>query len=106
MVILFISVQHLTSTVKPPWMPFFIEPYFLSPETDVLLVTVFFTIKVVWTTLKSHRSHHHAPQEVGGTVIWEDGLTAMAVATYAGCYQIHHFHGFGAIPFTPFLTLL
>jgi hypothetical protein len=38
------------------------------------------------------------PQEVGGTLIWEDGLVIMAGAELVERYQIHGFHEFDAVP--------
>jgi hypothetical protein len=49
------------------------------------------------------------PQEVGGTLIGENGLVLMAGAASVEWYQIHHtlgFYVFDAIPFAPFGALL
>ena len=36
----------------------------------------------------------HGTQEVGGTLIGEDGLVGMTGAESVECYQIHQTHGF------------
>jgi hypothetical protein len=45
-------------------------------------------------------------QEVGGTLIGEDRVVVMAGAEEMEWYQIHGFHVFDAISFTPFQPLL
>jgi hypothetical protein len=46
------------------------------------------------------------PQEVGGTLIGEDGLMVMAGAESVEWYQIHGFQVFDAVPFAPVQPLL
>ena len=51
----------------------------------------------------------YVPQEVGRTLIGDDGLMVMARAEQVECYQIPQtddFHVFDAIPFAPFELLL
>jgi hypothetical protein len=51
----------------------------------------------------------HTPQEVGGTLIGEDGLVVMAGAESVEWYQLHQtcsFPVFDSIPFALFQTLL
>jgi hypothetical protein len=48
-------------------------------------------------------------QEVGSTLVWEEGLVLMAGAELVEWYQIHKKHGFhviDTIPFAPFQPLL
>jgi hypothetical protein len=48
-------------------------------------------------------------QEVGGTLIGEDGLMVMTGVESVELYQTHGFHGFqefDAVPFAPFRPLL
>ena len=45
-------------------------------------------------------------QEVGGTLIGEDGLVVMAGAKWVEWYQTRGFYVFDAIPFALFQTLL
>jgi hypothetical protein len=47
-----------------------------------------FTITHCFIEFKSH-----TPQEVGGTLIGEDGLVVMAGAEQVECYQIQQTHG-------------
>jgi hypothetical protein len=52
---------------------------------------------------------YSSSQEVGGTLIGENGLVLMAGAVQVEWYQIHQSHGFkvfDAIPFAPFQALL
>jgi hypothetical protein len=46
-----------------------------------------------------------ATQEVGGTLIVEEGLMVMAGAEWVEWYQTHEFNLFDAIQFAPFQPL-
>ena len=61
------------------------------------------------TLLGQHSYNELLAQEVGGTLIGEDGLMVMTGGELVECFQIeqiHGFHLFNAIPFTPFQPLL
>ena len=64
---------------------------------------------IVLFTSVSFPTQAFQSQEVGGTLIGENGLVVMAGAELVEWYQIHQthsFHVFDAIPFPPFQTLL
>ena len=63
-------------------------------------------VYITHTHLKYLYGYECESQEVGGTLIGEDGLMVMAGAESVECYPTHSFYVFDAIPIVPFQPLL